>query len=105
MYNDSIGIIILKDRIRIVNGNFKEDYVFSDLQNKISGLEEISISNKQELIDMIDSIGMNSIVSIIYFENLITLFITEFVQLFLDMIMVAIFGSIACIFARFRCPA
>lgn len=104
MYNDSIGIIILKDRIRIVNGNLKEEYIFSELQNKISGLEEISISSKQDLINMIDSVGMNTIVSIIYIENLITLFITEFIQLFLDMIMVAIFGSIACSFARVRCP-
>lgn len=104
MYSDSIGIIILQDKIRIVNGMQKQDYVFADLENRVSELEELSISNKQELIDIIDSVGMSTIVSIIYIENLVAFFITEFIELFLDVIMVAIFGSIACSFARIKCP-
>lgn len=97
----SIGFVVLKDRISVIIRNSKTEYTYPELENLFGNPE---ISNKQSLIDIINSVGLSSIISIIFGEILIVYFIQNLIELFIYVLMIAMFGYIACGFAKVRIP-
>lgn len=97
----SIGFVVLKDKISVIIRNSETEYTYPDLENLFGNPE---ISNKQSLIDIINSVGISSIMYIIFTELLIVYFIQNIVELFIYVLMVAMFGYIACGFAKVRIP-
>lgn len=99
--SDSLGIIALKDKFIMFTGNTKAEYNYSDFET-ILGNDKVT--NKQSLIDTIDSIGMNSITFGIFLEILLVYFIQNIIELFIYVLIVAMFGQIASGFARVKFP-
>ena len=101
MSNDELGLIILKDKFTVLIHDTKANYKYSELENF---LNDVDIKDKQSLVNGINYIGMFPILFAIFIEVFIVYVINNLLELFIYVLMVAIFGYIATGFARVRFP-
>ena len=99
IYDEEWGIILLEDNMLIIYNN---DEMINESYKMLSNVENISLKNKNDLIQIIDS-SNNSTIMITYFIVItIAIFIFKIISTFLDVVMIAVFGYFVAIFCKIR---
>lgn len=92
------GLIILKDKVKyITNGEIFEKN-FSDLLKNY----DLEITNKQDLINNINTVGINNFVFTYFVFSFITMFCSNLITVFADLLLIAAFGYVASMFCGVR---
>ena len=91
IYSTQDGLIILKDKlIYIIQGTSFES-TYTELFEKFN----FSFSNKQDLVNLIDSVGASNIVIIYAFSSFISVYLVNIIYILGDLVVIAVFGYIA----------
>ncbi len=85
------GLIILKDKFIYSARNIPFENTYEDLISTY----KLNISNKQDLINTIDSIGINNFVIAYSITSLISMYVVNIITIIMDLLLIAIFGCIA----------
>lgn len=101
IYDEKSGLIILKDKFIYITSETgaKLENEYSEL---LKATEGISITNKQDIINMIDEVGIRSINAVIFGEFFIQNFIINFIQMLSYVIVIIAFGYIVAFFWRIK---
>lgn len=86
-----MGIIILKDKFiySVRNVPFENTY------ESINSMYNLNISNKQDFINTLDSIGINNFLVTYSLTTLITMYLINIITITMDLLLIAVFGCIA----------
>lgn len=91
IYSVQDGIILLKDKvIYITQGNSLEN-----TYEKIINMYNLNISNKQDFVNLIDSVGVFNIVIIYAVSSFISAYLINVIYILLDLVVIAAFGYVA----------
>lgn len=91
VYSVQDGLILLKDKfIYIVQSDsFENTYV------NLFKIYEMEISNKQDLLGIINTVGVSNILLIYFVSSLISMYFVNIITIFMDLLLIAIFGYVA----------
>ena len=91
IYSVQDGVILLKDKvIYIFQGNSLEN-----TYEEILNMYNLNISNKQDLLNLIDSIGISSVVIVYALSSFISVYLVNVIYILGDLMVIALFGYIA----------
>ena len=99
--NYSTAIIYLQDRIVYYNGVNYSYFKYSDLMSEY----HIDITNKQNLINLIDRIGIYGIDTTCFIASFIASYLVNIINVAFDVILVFLFGMIAARFCGVNMPS
>lgn len=85
------GMILLKDKYIYVIEEQELEGSYSDLATTY----DLSFSNKQELIEVINGFGITNVMLIYWGSTFIPLYLVNVITIFMDLLLIAIFGYIA----------
>lgn len=91
IYSVSEGIILLKDRFIYVNKSqtFEKEY------NDIAQIYGSEISNKQQLLDTINSVGISNIILVYGVSSFTSMYLVNIITISMDLLLIAVFGYVA----------
>lgn len=91
IYSVQDGLILLKDKvIYIAQGN-----LFENTYEEIINMYNLNISNKQDFVNLIDSVGISNIVIIYAVSSFISVYLLNVIYILLDLVVIAAFGYVA----------
>ena len=96
IYSFQNGLIFLKDRVIFSSQSFSNlplEISFSELSELYN--VNVSIANKQELINIINSFDINDYTFAYSTTSFITMYIENIITIFMDLILIALFGYVA----------
>lgn len=91
VYSVHDGIILLKDKFIYIINNETFEGTYTDLFK----IYELKITNKQDLVDKINSIGIFNILVIYATSSFMSMYIVNVITIFMDLLLIAFFGYIA----------
>lgn len=91
VYSVHDGIILLKDKFIYIINNETFEGTYTDLFK----IYELNITNKQDLVDTINSIGSFNILLIYATSSFMSMYIVNVITIFMDLLLIAFFGYIA----------
>lgn len=91
IYGDASGLILLKDMVIYTVGQEEFGYKYADLFDEYS----LSVTNKTELVQKISEVSIPSVVVIFGGVSFIATYLSNFIKILGDIIVVALFGFIA----------
>jgi len=97
-YDGRNGLIILKDKLIYINRQSEAEYKYSDLVK----VYEAPITDRQGLIEEYEQAGLASICLAFFTAVMLGTYVSNLVIIFLDLILVAVFGYIVTKFCRVK---
>ena len=91
IYSTQDGLIILKDKLIYIIQGTPFESTYTELFEKFN----FSFSNKQDLVNLIDSVGASNIVIIYAFSSFISVYLVNIIYILGDLVVIAVFGYIA----------
>lgn len=98
---EMMRIIALKDGMQILVDNQKLEFKYSEIENY---LKDMSITNKQSIIDAINSLDMTPMIIAVFLGIDIASFLQNVFNLFIYVIIIALFGYVASRIAKVKFP-
>lgn len=98
---EMMRIIALKDGMQILVDNQNIEFKYSELDNY---LQDIEITNKQSIVDVIDSLDMSPMIFAVFLGIGIASFVQNLFNLFIYAIVISLFGYIASRMAKVKFP-
>lgn len=91
IYSVQDGLILLKDKvIYIVQGSSLEN-TYAELFN----IYDLNVSNKQDIINLIDNVGISNVVIIYALSSFISVYVANAISILFDLLVIAVFGYVA----------
>ena len=87
----STAIVFLRDRVVYYNGVNYSYFKYNDIITEYN----LNISNRQELVNLLDKMGPFSIDLVYFIASLLSMYIVNLITVFFDIILVFCFGIIA----------
>lgn len=85
-----LSLILLQDKLILTEYGQAVEYKYVDLEQQY----DINTLNKQDLVSMLDSIGVFGINSTYFIASLLSLYIVNAITIFVDVLLVFVFGLI-----------
>lgn len=98
---EMMRIIALKDGMKILVDNQNIEFKYSELENY---LQDIEITNKQSIVDAINSLDMAPMIFAVFLGIGIASFVQNLFNLFIYAIVISLFGYIASRMAKVKFP-
>lgn len=98
---EMMRIIALKDGIKILADNQKLEFKYSEIEKY---LQDMSITNKQSIVDAINSLDISPMIIAVFFGIDIASFVQNLFNLFIYAIIIALFGYAASRIAKVKFP-
>ncbi len=94
-------IIALKDRIKVLVDNQVLEFKYTEFENYLQGVQ---ITNKQSIVDTINSIDLTPMIFAVFLGIAIASFLQNLFNLFIYALIIASFGYIASRMAKVKFP-
>lgn len=98
---EMMRIIALKDRIQVLVDNQTLEFKYTELEGY---LQDIQITNKQSIVDAINSLDLNPMIFAVFLGIAIASFLQNLFNLFIYALIIASFGYIASRMAKVKFP-
>ena len=98
IYDDENGVIALKDKFIYVLDGSEIEYNYKEILEQSS----LKIENEQDLRNVFSESGIPTLSTAFFVIDLIMLYISNFLTIFSDLILIALFGLIAARFCGLR---
>ncbi len=99
--SESMRIVLLKDKVNVLVETQNFEFKYSELESYLQG---ISITNKQSIVDAIDSLDLSPMISAVFLGIVIASFIQNLFNLFIYALVISLFGYIASRMAKVKFP-
>lgn len=91
IYSTKEGIILLKDKFIYATNNETLEKTYEE----VSKLYELDISNKQNLLEKINSLGVSNVILIYFVSSLVSMYLVNITTIIMDLLLIAVFGYVA----------
>lgn len=99
--SEALRIIALKDKIQVLVQDQNIELKYSEIESYLQG---ISITNKQSIIDAIDSLDMNAMIFAVFLGIALASFVQNLFNLFIYALIISLFGYMASRMAKVKFP-
>lgn len=98
IYDSKIGLLALEDKVIYITSGIENEYEYKTFFD----MAEIEISNKDDLIKLLNENDKMAIASSFLITDFIIFYMTNSISIFLDILVVAVFGLIAARFCGMK---
>lgn len=98
IYSSNDGLILLKDKVIYMSASQTIEKTYEEIESTYN----LQITNKQELLDNINQVGINNLIVIYFGSSLVVMFVDNVITILADLCLVAVFGYIASMICGVR---